>query len=252
MEEQVLGKLLEQGMLELEYVGTGQEAEAEALLEMVEQAKMRGLEIAQEALGLTNAEFNALDPEWFNGDEERWFAVILHAYKRMLWVSLNGFEFIEEEQKQAVKPKLYADGKRWNDLGRASRAQLALWLVKAQEEEMRDAILESIQEGQFVPFCYYKVWYGDNWDYDYYNLRDLPNFEYQQFGMTVDEPWQMVWVPKPVRVEQVCVNEVLDLPDWCRSMTVEVRGQKMSIKVPPSWARVRERDDFLTPVQGGE
>lgn len=175
--------------------------------------------------------------------------MILHAYKRTVWVSLQGFEFIEGEQKRAVKPKLFADGKRWNDLGPATREQLALWLVKAQDEEMRDAIVESIQERQFVPFVYYTVWYGDNWDYDYYNLRNLPVFEYQQFGMTVDEPWRLVWVGKPLRVEQVCVNEVSDLPDWCPSMTVEVRGQKMSIKVSPSWARVREADTELTPVQ---
>jgi hypothetical protein len=239
MEEQVLGKLLDEGVLALEYIRTGEDEEAYALREMVEEAKMRGFQIAQEALELTNDEFNALDPEWFNGDEERWFGVILHAYKRTVWVSLHGFEFIEGEQKRAVKPKLFADGKRWNDLGPATREQLALWLVKAQDEEIRDAIVESIQERKFMPFVYYRVWYGDNWDYDYYNLRNLPVFEYQQFGMTVDEPWRLVWVGKPLRVEQVCVNEVSDLPDWCPSTIIEVRGQKMSIKVPPSWAWVR-------------
>ena len=244
MEEQVLGKLLDEGVLALEYIRTGEEEEAYVLLEMVEEAKMRGFQIVQEALELTNDEFNALDPEWFNGDGQRGFGVLLHAYKQTALVSLHGFEFIEGEQKRTVKPELFVDGKSRSEFGFATREQLALWLVKAQDEEIRDAIVESIQEREFMPFVYYKVWYGDNWDYDYYNLRNLPVFEYQQFGMTVDEPWRLVWAGKPLRVEQVCVNEVDELPDWCPSMTVEVRGQKMSIKVPPRWAWVRgEKDD---------
>lgn len=248
MEEQVLGKLIEDGMIALEYQRTAQEAEAEALLEMVEQAKMRGFELAQKALELTTEEFNAFAPEWFGGDDERHFGVILHAYKRSLWVELRCFEFLEEQQTRAVKLQLLEGGNHWANVP-ATRTELALWLIKAQEEELRDAIVESVQERNFVPFIYYKVWYGDNWDYDFYNLRNLPTFEYQQFGMTVDEPWRLVWVPKPVRVEQVCVNAASDLPDWCPSLTFEVHGKKMSVKVSPSWAGVREADGWLTPVQ---
>lgn len=59
MEEQVFDRLLEDGLLALEYIRTGEDEEAQALLDMVEEAKMRGFEIAAEALGLTNAEFNA-------------------------------------------------------------------------------------------------------------------------------------------------------------------------------------------------
>lgn len=234
--------LLEDGRLALFALQESMAFEMKSRMAMEKDAETRALAIVRNALELTEAEFQALQPSFIDGDEG--YRVVLQAYGHYARLELRGFDWLRSEDSSDAMVQVAWAGSSRFDSTLIGRQELALWLARMLEAAERDEIFNELQEKNFTPFVYYRVWYG-NGNHDYYNLRNLPKHN-EDCGLTVDQPFQLVFVPQPIRMEQIVVSEVKDLPGWCPVLEVTIRGRGMKMVVPPSWARSTEADGWLT------
>lgn len=233
-----LEELLEEGEFMLDALKEGMQFEIEARQAMFRTAEERALAIVRKATGLTEAEFKALTPTIRSDDNGDCVILSAYGYDFCMYLTVSSLLDLGEDNLNTVEVRKY---NRY-DNSPVNRQCVAEWLARSQEAAEMRKFTRELQEQKFVPFVWYRVWYSES---DYYDLRHLPRFNQEQFGMTVDEPFKLVWVPNPIRVEQMVVGRVEDLPGWCPMLTINVRGQNRHIQVPPTWAGARE-DDALS------
>ena len=235
MEAKMLENLLNEGLDLLEQALDADQASEEALDSMFHAAKARAFGLVREALGLTEAEFMALMPCFVSAQRDE--LVILKAYHTEMIAVLCGFEFLPEHGDEHVRIALKIEGRSSHgEALEVSRNTVAMWLAQARDEAMREEMRRVMVMKDFEPFAYYRVWYGDNWDYDYYDLRWYEANEHILRGKTVDDD-KMVRVWRPRRFETINVETPEDLPAWCPAQRATVMGREIVYRTTPDWAR---------------
>jgi len=257
MDEDGLVGLMYEGDHILELKAMDRQREEEDAEAALHEAQDRAFALVKEAFHLTNGEWNALNPEFRAPDEDWHSVVILHAFGRSLWVEIVGIDFWNPSdgldaaptleqfmvmvKERAVRLFLFRNGRRprgtYISIFTPDRLGVAEWLVKAQQEQRRQALVEEAQARVFTPFAFYRVWYGHDGD-EYYDVRNPHGMGgYGAYETVFDKTvYKFVYIPQPVLIERITIETPRDLPGWCPTERVEIMGEEVLLFKTPEWA----------------